>query len=111
MGVSSVPDLLTALQPFRNRGQLGGLSGPGEHRWLESEDTLERGHACGGFGQGVLRVLCPHQVSTPLRLLLLTVGAKEADDLLVKTGSTVGLSGGVFSKPTRNRSPSVLLPV
>ncbi len=27
------------------------------------------------------------------------------------TGSTVGLSGSVFSKPTRNRSPSVLLPV
>ncbi len=27
------------------------------------------------------------------------------------TGSTVGLSGAVFSKPTRNRSPSVLLPV
>ncbi len=26
------------------------------------------------------------------------------------TGSTVGLSGAVFSKPTRNRSPSVLLP-
>ncbi len=27
------------------------------------------------------------------------------------TGSTVGLSGAVFSKPTRNRGPSVLLPV
>ncbi len=27
------------------------------------------------------------------------------------TGSTVGLSGAVFSKPTRNRSPSVLLPI
>ncbi len=34
-----------------------------------------------------------------------------AEGMESPTGSTVGLSGAVFSKPTRNRSPSVLLPL
>lgn len=46
---------------------------------------FEGGDSCSGFDQGILGVLGPEQISTPLCLLLLAVGTEKANYVLVQT--------------------------
>ncbi len=52
---------------------------------MESKNALERGESGGGFSEGVLGILRPQKITTPVGLVVVTVGAEESGEFLIQT--------------------------